>query len=57
VLAHDALRDGGVGVVEMFGQVHIRMNVPKQRQPKLPCWSFPLNNYTQKIANEINDLQ
>jgi hypothetical protein len=36
MLAHDALRDGWIGVVELFGQVHIRMNVPKQRQPTLP---------------------
>jgi hypothetical protein len=32
VLAHDALGNSGVGVVELFGQVHRALNVPKQRQ-------------------------
>jgi hypothetical protein len=38
MLAHDALRDGWIGVAELFGQVHIKMNVPKQRQPTVPLW-------------------
>jgi hypothetical protein len=38
MLAHDALRDGWIGVAELFEQVHIKMNVPKQRQPTVPLW-------------------
>jgi hypothetical protein len=41
VLAHDGrsvLRE-----VELWGQIH-EMTLPKQRHPKVPCLSFPLNN-------------
>jgi hypothetical protein len=53
VLAHDA--SSVLRVVELLERVHEK-TVPKQRHPKVPCLSFPLNNYTEKNINKINNL-
>jgi hypothetical protein len=53
VFAHDGrsmLRE-----VELWGQIH-EMTLPKQRHPKVPCLSFPLNknNFVDNLIYQFN---